>query len=110
MAADPQGSLASAERPVGPGSPPLKSAAQRVASFDLDAFPVPSGREEEWRFTPRLRMKRLFDDEPGSGQLKWTTDLPAGVEVRELTADDPLLRKVPAPMDRTAALASRHAG
>jgi len=50
------------ERLSGPGSPPLKSAAERLASFDVSAFPVPTGREEEWRFTPRLRMKRLLDD------------------------------------------------
>ena len=41
------------ERLSGPGSPPLKSAAERLASFDVNAFPVPTGREEEWRFTPR---------------------------------------------------------
>jgi Fe-S cluster assembly protein SufD len=109
MAPDLQGSLATTERPVGPGSPPLKSAAQRVASFDLESFPVPSGREEEWRFTPRLRMKRLFEDAPSDAHLKWTTDLPAGVQVIEVAAGDPLLTKVPAPLDRTAALACAHA-
>jgi Fe-S cluster assembly protein SufD len=98
------------DRPVGPGSPPLKSAAERVASFDLDTFPVPGGREEEWRFTPRLRMKRLLEDSPSDLQLKWTTDLPAGVEVTELAAGDPFLKTVPAPVDRTAALAYAHSG
>jgi Fe-S cluster assembly protein SufD len=116
MAPENQGGLATGERPVGPGSsgrpgsPPLTSAAQRVASFDVETFPVPSGREEEWRFTPRLRMKRLFEDRPGDAHLKWTTDLPDGVEVREISSDDPLLTTVPAPVDRTAALACAHAG
>jgi Fe-S cluster assembly protein SufD len=121
MAPDTTGAPATSERPVGlrgssglrgsggPGSPPLKSAAQRIASFDVDVFPVPGGREEEWRFTPRLRMKRLFEDAPSITQLKWTTDLPDGIEVRDLPAGDPLLRDVPAPMDRTAALACAHA-
>jgi Fe-S cluster assembly protein SufD len=98
------------DRPVGPGSPPLKSAAERVASFDLETFPVPGGREEEWRFTPRLRMKRLLEDTPSDLHLKWTTDLPAGVEVLELAAGDPFLTTVPAPVDRTAALAHAHSG
>jgi Fe-S cluster assembly protein SufD len=98
------------DHPVGPGSPPLKSAAERPASFDVESFPVPSGREEEWRFTPRLRMKRLFDDAPSDAHLKWTTDLPDGVEVVEVEAGDPLLTRVPAPVDRTAALACAHAG
>ena len=93
------------ERLSGPGSPPLLSAAERLASFDPGDFPVPQGREEEWRFTPRLRMKRLLEDEPSDAQLKWTTDLPAGVEFVEVPAGDPLLTQVPPPMDRTSALA-----
>jgi Fe-S cluster assembly protein SufD len=86
----------------------LKSAAERLASFDPADFPVPQGREEEWRFTPRLRMKRLLEDESSDAHLKWTTDLPDGVEFVEVAAGDPLLRTVPAPMDRTAALAWEH--
>jgi Fe-S cluster assembly protein SufD len=93
------------ERLSGPGSPPLRSAAERLASFDANAFPVPTGREEEWRFTPRRRMSRLFEDVASDAHLKWTTDLPAGVEVVELAKDDPLLKTVPAPVDRTSALA-----
>ncbi|HYA51610.1 MAG TPA: hypothetical protein VEG33_10610, partial [Streptosporangiaceae bacterium] len=31
-------------------------------SFSLDDFPVPSGREEEWRFTPLRRLRRLHSD------------------------------------------------
>jgi Fe-S cluster assembly protein SufD len=105
MASDPTVAVRS-----GPGSPPLRSAAQRLASFDVAAFPVPGGREEEWRFTPRLRMKRLFDDVASDAHLKWSTDLPAGAELVDLPADDPLLTQVPAPVDRTAALAHAHAG
>jgi Fe-S cluster assembly protein SufD len=101
---------AAGERLSGPGSPPLKSAAERLASFDANAFPVPTGREEEWRFTPRRRMTRLFEDVPSDAHLKWTTDLPDGVEVVELAADDPLRTTVPAPVDRTAALAYAHSG
>ena len=40
---------------------------------------------------------------------KCTADLPDGVELTEVAADDPLRRKAPAPADRTAALAFRHA-
>jgi hypothetical protein len=28
-------------------------------SFSLDDFPVPTGREEEWRFTPLRRLRGL---------------------------------------------------
>lgn len=30
------------------------------ASFDVADFPVPHGREEEWRFTPLERLRELF--------------------------------------------------
>jgi Fe-S cluster assembly protein SufD len=97
------------ERLSGPGSPPLISAAERLSSFDANDFPVPTGREEEWRFTPRRRISRLLDDAPSDAHLKLTTDVPAGVEVLELAADDPLRAKVPAPVDRASALAYANA-
>ncbi|AKU16816.1 Fe-S cluster assembly protein SufD [Luteipulveratus mongoliensis] len=43
---------------------PDQSRAERPTSFDVGAFPVPSGREEEWRFTPVDRLSGLFSDEP----------------------------------------------
>jgi Fe-S cluster assembly protein SufD len=98
------------ERLSGPGSPPLRSAAERLTSFDANAFPVPTGREEEWRFTPRRRMSRLLEDVASDAHLKWTTDLPDGVEVVELAADDPLRATVPAPVDRASALAYANSG
>jgi Fe-S cluster assembly protein SufD len=98
------------DRLSGPGSPPLKSAAERLSSFDANVFSVPTGREEEWRFTPRRRMTRLLEDVPSDAHLKWTTDLPTGVEVIELAADDPLRSTVPAPVDRAAALAYANSG
>jgi Fe-S cluster assembly protein SufD len=97
------------ERLSGPGSPPLRSAAERLASYDLADFPVPSGREEEWRFTPTRRLRGLFDAGPSDQRLKVTADLPDGVEVVELDADDPLRTKGPAPADRVAALAFAYA-
>ena len=42
---------------------PQGSRAERVTSFDLAAIPVPSGREEEWRFSPVARLAPLFDHE-----------------------------------------------
>jgi Fe-S cluster assembly protein SufD len=97
------------ERLSGPGSPPLKSAAERLTSFDVDRFPVPTGREEEWRFTPRRRMARLLEDVASDAHLKWSSDVPAGVEVVELDAADPRRTNVPAPVDRTSAIAHARA-
>jgi Fe-S cluster assembly protein SufD len=95
---------------AGPGGSPLRSAAERTASFDPEVFATPTGREEEWRFTPRRRMSRLFEDVSSDAHLKWTTDLPDGVEVVELAVDDPSRITGPAPVDRVAALAYTHSG
>ena len=35
---------------------PDQSRAERPTSFDVGAFPIPNGREEEWRFTPVDRL------------------------------------------------------
>lgn len=43
---------------------PAKSRAERTSSFDVADFPVPNGREEEWRFTPVDRLSALFSDDP----------------------------------------------
>ena len=43
---------------------PDQSRAERTQSFDVHAFPVPSGREEEWRFTPVDRLRGAFADAP----------------------------------------------
>ena len=38
-----------------------------VGSFDVDDHPVPSGREEIWRFTPLKRLRGLHQDAPLDG-------------------------------------------
>ncbi|HWA66582.1 MAG TPA: Fe-S cluster assembly protein SufD [Mycobacteriales bacterium] len=95
--------------PATVSSPPLRSAAERVASYEVDDFPIPSGREEEWRFTPTRRLRGIFDAAASTQRLKCTAELPDGVELVELASDDPLRTKAPAPMDRPSALAFRHA-
>jgi Fe-S cluster assembly protein SufD len=110
MSPEPTPTATVGEHLSGPGSPPLKSAAERLSSFDANDFPMPTGREEEWRFTPRRRMARLLEDTASDAHLKWTTDLPDGAELVELGEADPLLTTVPAPVDRVAALAHANAG
>lgn len=41
---------------------PDKSRAERKTSFEVADFVVPSGREEEWRFTPVDRLAGVFAD------------------------------------------------
>ncbi|WP_062316867.1 Fe-S cluster assembly protein SufD [Demequina maris] len=90
---------------------PDKSRADRVVSFDVDAFPVPTGREENWRFSPVRDLKPLFADEAADGHLEWTTsDLPAGVTLAQVPADEARERTVREPGDRASAVAVKHSG
>jgi Fe-S cluster assembly protein SufD len=86
------------------GPAPTGSPAERFTSTDPDAFGVPTGREEEWRFTPMRRVRQLLDGAPSDAALQWETDLPEGVELTSVAADDPLLKGLPEPVDRLAAL------
>src|SRR4051794_41591366 len=92
------------------GPAPTGSPAERFTSTDPDAFGVPTGREETWRFTPMKRIRRLLDGEPSDAHLTWTADLPEGVELTTVEADDPLLKGLPEPADRLAAPARRRRG
>lgn len=93
---------------------PNRSRAERTSSFDLAAFPPPTGREEEWRFTALDRLGTLLEDhrvEPGAdAHLDWQQDLPEGVGVSTLTPAEAIELGVPAPQDRAAALAAAHSG
>jgi len=86
------------------GPAPTGSPAERFTSTDPDAFGVPTGREETWRFTPMKRMRALLDGAPSDARLTWTTDLPEGVELTSVPAGHPLLEGLPEPADRLAAL------
>ena len=80
------------------------------ASFDLADHPVPSGREEVWRFTPLRRLRGLLDGTPSAAHLTWRTVLPDGVTLREVATQEAVALGVPAPVDRPSALAVAEAG
>jgi Fe-S cluster assembly protein SufD len=106
--------------PAGPGAPGSITAggvaaaaestvATRMSappSFDVADFPVPHGREEEWRFTPLERLRGLHDGtaEP-SGAVKVEIDAPDGVTVESVGRDDARLGRAGKPVDRIAAQA-----
>ncbi|MEV5984267.1 Fe-S cluster assembly protein SufD [Streptomyces sp. NPDC052051] len=76
-------------------------------SFDVADFPVPHGREEEWRFTPLERLRGLHDGTAvanGTG-VKITVEAPEGVLVETVGRDDARLGKAGVPVDRVAAQA-----
>ncbi|MFG2866249.1 Fe-S cluster assembly protein SufD [Streptomyces sp. NPDC048338] len=76
-------------------------------SFDVADFPVPHGREEEWRFTPLERLRGLHDGTAtatGEG-VKVEIEAPEGVTVETVGRDDARLGKAGTPVDRVAAQA-----
>ena len=80
------------------------------SSFDVDAFEVPGGRDEIWRFTPLKRLRGLHDGSAGSdgratGSAGITVTERAGVTVETVGRDDERLGQAGAPTDRVAAQA-----
>ena len=91
----------------GPGDRPLT---ERFTSVDPDAFGVPTGREEDWRFTPLARLRDLLEP-VRAGRRADRRGGRAGrrSSVREVAGDriglDPAVGSVLAPADRVSALA-----
>jgi len=85
---------------------PDQSRAERTTSYDVADFPVPSGREEDWRFTPVDRLGALFQVE-ATDESRLTLDVtaPQGAQVSEAKAGDSVFGAVLRPADRAAATA-----
>jgi len=90
---------------------PAKTRAQALRSYDVADFPVLSGREEEWRFTPLARLRGLAKADGGgqaygSGATSIQHDgLPAGVTLESIGREDTRIGSVLTPFDRISALA-----
>ena len=75
-------------------------------SYDPADFGVPSGREEEWRFTPLRRLRGLHTDGPfGDGKVSVVADAAPGVTIRNLEHGDSRLGTAYVPGDRVSARA-----
>ena len=76
-----------------------------LASYDLADHPVPTGREEAWRFTPQRRLRGLHDGtaEPAPDAATVTVDAAPGVTVETVGRDDPRIGRLGAPDDRVEA-------
>ena len=97
-----------AEHPTPVTTVPEQSRGQRRASFDVADFPMPTGREEDWRFTPMDRIGALLRDTPSGAHLAVDAELPAGVTLTTISSAQARALGVPAPQDRAAALAFAH--
>lgn len=75
-------------------------------SFDVDAFEVPHGRDEIWRFTPLKRLRGLHDGSaPATGSARIDVTQRPGVTVETVRRGDPRLGDGGVPADRVAAQA-----
>ena len=86
------------------------SPAERFTSRDPDAFGVPTGREEDWRFTPIRKLRPFFQPFEPDGVIDGSESVPAGAQVdsvdpRQLSAFGRALT----PADRVSALAMANA-
>ena len=109
LATDHSRAVADGAHTHGVGGVPEASRAERRTSFDVADFAVPTGREEEWRFTPVDRLAPLFAASTdgvldGHGVLTTVVESPeVGVEI--LDRGDARLGTVGKPGDRAAAVA-----
>jgi Fe-S cluster assembly protein SufD len=76
-------------------------------SFDPADFPVPGGREEDWRFTPLRRIRGLHTDGPfGDGKVSVDiSDAAPGVTIEKTEHGDARLGTAYVPADRVSARA-----
>src|SRR5947199_2603696 len=75
-------------------------------SFDPADFGVPTGREEEWRFTPLRRLRGLTGDAPlPEGKVTVECDPAPEVSIDHSERSDPRLPRTMVPADRVSAKA-----
>ncbi|TNC17299.1 Fe-S cluster assembly protein SufD [Georgenia sp. 311] len=89
----------------GGGTVPESSRADRATSFELADFAVPTGREEDWRFSPVDRLQGFFAGALDGASPDVTVEAADGVLVERVGREDSRLGQVGAPGDRAAAAA-----
>jgi len=84
---------------------PQASRGERYTAYDVDAFEVPSGREEDWRFTPLRRLRNLHAGAAATRAATVEVDAPAEIAVDTVRRGDARLGAGGTPADRVAAQA-----
>jgi Fe-S cluster assembly protein SufD len=92
---------------------PDTSRGERRRSFEVADFPVPSGREEEWRFTPLDLLGGVLSDaatdvRDGVDAADYHVDLPEDALQQTLAPGQAPRGTVLVPEDRGAAVASKN--
>ncbi|MFV0495449.1 Fe-S cluster assembly protein SufD [Mycobacterium sp.] len=89
-----------------PGSSPALNKGEQFCSFDVDAFEVPHGRDEIWRFTPLRRLRGLHNGSAfATANPAITVSEHPGVRTETVRRGDERLGRGGAPTDRVAAQA-----
>src|ERR1700733_4956669 len=79
---------------------------EQFASFDVNAFEVPHGRDEIWRFTPLKRLRGLHDGSAtATGKAQIAVAEQPGVQTEIVRRGDQRLGQGGVPADRVAAQA-----
>ncbi|MFE5837858.1 Fe-S cluster assembly protein SufD [Arthrobacter sp. NPDC056493] len=85
----------------------MSSRAERLTSFDVADFALPTGREEEWRFTPVRGLANLFSDAAtDEAAAALTVEAPEGYVRGSLAQGAAPRGTVLTPADRAAVVAS----
>ncbi|NGP05197.1 Fe-S cluster assembly protein SufD [Rhodococcus sp. 14C212] len=85
---------------------PAVNKGEVFTSFDVNAFEIPSGRDEAWRFTPLRRLRGLHDGTAVADGATTVEVTPVeGVQVETVGRDDARLGRGGVPADRVAAQA-----
>ena len=85
----------------------MSSRAERLTSFDVADFALPTGREEEWRFSPVRGLANLLSDAATDGEAAaFTVEAPEGYVRGSLAKGAAPRGTVLTPADRAAVVAS----
>ncbi|MFJ6417261.1 Fe-S cluster assembly protein SufD [Paeniglutamicibacter sp. NPDC091659] len=88
---------------------PDSSRAGRLTSYKLEDFPVLTGREEDFRFTPLKRLGGLHKDELNGAAPALTVEGAANVALEAVAMTDARVGSVGIPEDRISANAWKYA-
>ncbi len=78
----------------------------QFTAYDVNAFEVPSGRDEVWRFTPLRRLRGLHNGSAvATNEIDIAVTAPDGVTVEKVTREDARIGVAGVPADRVAAQA-----
>ena len=81
------------------------SRADALTSFSVADFPMPTGKEEEWRFTPIRRIRPLLSGDSYDASVSVEVTGPEEARAEKVGRDDKRLGTIMAPSDRPGALA-----